>query len=1292
MTKITRKLGNTMPFALRIILVVLVVSITGFGASAQISFNSTEELKEAANQFFENQEYEKAKPLFSQLLSKDALDPNYNYRFGVCIMFSEAEPLKPLPYIEGAANSAGVNPEAHYFLGRIYQLNYRFDDAIKAYQKAKIAGYSKPNINVDRQIQECRNGKILFNAEVEFDPAFEKDVIESEFYRPYDFRKLKGKVIPMPPSFKTKYDLKNLHGTFVYTPTSSSVLFFASLGEDGAYGKDLYKVNRLPNGEWAIAQRLPNTINTKYDEDFGFFDEIEQTLYFASKGHNTMGGYDVFSSKYDSKSDSWSTPLNLQYPINSPYDDFLYVSDPNGKLAFFTSSRNSALGKLKVFKTLLVDPLQIEVSIIEGKYSDQIDSVYNYMAATITDPITNEVVGKYRSHKITGKYVMVLPPKNDYSLDIGPKEAEGFKFDLDVPKHESYKTLKQEVSYQVEVNNANVLLTNYFNASGKEDSVSLLVSRNVSEVQEQMVAMPAYVPPVSSADQIAAETKAKADSDALADQLTQEEEAKKQAIKQREEKLAKAELQAKEKAKNDSVAQAQELARVQKENKERKRQELADAAAKQQAVQDSILQAEELAIRKKARQDSILNTLKAKAADRRRALKDSLTRVNELAKIELARKDSIEQQRQLALKREKEEKERLVELERQKLDSILAVQKAEYEAEQALKADDPKPKVEDVEEAKTEENEATASLLAELEENEGEILASTTNKEDAKEDNAIVVEESSLAQENSLQPQTQDAGQISKESKETEVADESDLFLATLARLEQQQQAQDSLIAAENQETEEKKNAESLAAKEVKDDGNEASEKVQIAESSSDEMNEIDEVIEETTVGEEIALKSDADPNDYLSSLKTIEEEMAEESASRPDKTYELQDLESSGNKKKEEASDPALQAKIEEDRKAIAAHQKIAQQKEQRLKDKLEKDREVLELYSGGLANELEMAEQEFLNEPLEQGNPYTEKSTSSEIAEVVPEALDKPADIEDEVSEAISTPKEAEATESAFATIPVADNKTSENTEIPESLLVEEEEMLNEIERSIEANADDLHSTEESILETEILNPKADEKIENAETVVEIEIAEEVEPTKQIKRSENIHLLTAALRDYGTRKVSFDGIEDRKARRMVQMMRAEDVGRLGVLKNIRNAKIDAEGDQQLVKAIEENKRNLDVLANAPKAQSREEVLRRPFNKNDLKERQGVFYKLAFNITTSNVSETIQNAMEPELLATFFMPEFNLQMEYYKTLADARSGYFEYRNKGLSSLSIVPYLNGNLIAMDQVDEIPFVD
>ena len=145
----------------------------GCDAIAQTTYSSKAELEKAANDLFQKNEYSKAKSLFSQLLSMDALSPDFNYRFGVCIMYTESDPAKPLPYIEGGTNSQSVNPEAYYFLGLIYRYNYRFDQSADAFAKAKAKGMNNPAIDLDREVQISRKGRVLYNDSLIFVPAME---------------------------------------------------------------------------------------------------------------------------------------------------------------------------------------------------------------------------------------------------------------------------------------------------------------------------------------------------------------------------------------------------------------------------------------------------------------------------------------------------------------------------------------------------------------------------------------------------------------------------------------------------------------------------------------------------------------------------------------------------------------------------------------------------------------------------------------------------------------------------------------------------------------------------------------------------------------------------------------------------------------------------------------------------------------------------------------------------------------------------------------------------------------
>ena len=61
--------------------------------------------------------------------------------------------------------------------------------------------------------------------------------------------------------------------------------------------------------------KLPESINTKYNEDFPTYVEDCNTLYFSSEGHNSMGSYDLFRSYWNPEDNSFSKPENLGYPI-----------------------------------------------------------------------------------------------------------------------------------------------------------------------------------------------------------------------------------------------------------------------------------------------------------------------------------------------------------------------------------------------------------------------------------------------------------------------------------------------------------------------------------------------------------------------------------------------------------------------------------------------------------------------------------------------------------------------------------------------------------------------------------------------------------------------------------------------------------------------------------------------------------------------------------------------------------------------------------------------------------------
>lgn len=128
-------------------------------------------------------------------------------------------------------------------------------------------------------------------------------------------------------------------------PTLSSneltIIFIADF-EGSVGGKDLWIATRSSATEsFGAARNLGELINTTADELFPFLRD-DTVLYFSSKGHPGMGGLDIFkSSLVDGQ---WQKPVNMQYPVNSPGDDFGITFKPGEETGFFSSNRRGGRG------------------------------------------------------------------------------------------------------------------------------------------------------------------------------------------------------------------------------------------------------------------------------------------------------------------------------------------------------------------------------------------------------------------------------------------------------------------------------------------------------------------------------------------------------------------------------------------------------------------------------------------------------------------------------------------------------------------------------------------------------------------------------------------------------------------------------------------------------------------------------------------------------------------------------------------------------------------------------------
>ncbi len=129
---------------------------------------------------------------------------------------------------------------------------------------------------------------------------------------------------------------------------NDSILIFASRRSGGQGGLDLYVTTRS-KGLWSSPQNLGPTVNSAFDETNPFLANDGRTLYFSSNNLATLGGLDIFKTVFEAKKETWSPPVNLGTPVNSPGDDAYFRLSADGRTAFFASDRLESRGQRDIY-------------------------------------------------------------------------------------------------------------------------------------------------------------------------------------------------------------------------------------------------------------------------------------------------------------------------------------------------------------------------------------------------------------------------------------------------------------------------------------------------------------------------------------------------------------------------------------------------------------------------------------------------------------------------------------------------------------------------------------------------------------------------------------------------------------------------------------------------------------------------------------------------------------------------------------------------------------------------------
>ncbi|MDR2475271.1 MAG: tetratricopeptide repeat protein [Bacteroidales bacterium] len=305
---------------------------------------------ESAIALFANENYSEAKTAFEALLKKTPNNAACNLYYGLsCLRTGDLTNAEKYLKIASAKNNA----EANIYLGDMFFRQYRFSEAKDYYDAYLNTIKNDPELAAvyqlkadkaklgDSMLQRIENVKIIDSLVVN-----KAELLDT--YRLHE----SGQLMWYNNFFNTK---GNVNAALYQTERGNRVLY--ARDADGA-GLDLFSRTKLLNGyddEW----NLGSTVNSPYDENFPFLQNDGLTLYFASTGENSLGGYDLFVTRYNLATNSYLIPENLGMPFNSPDNDYMMAFDEKNGVGWFASDRNQPVGKAVIYIFLPNDEKKI---------------------------------------------------------------------------------------------------------------------------------------------------------------------------------------------------------------------------------------------------------------------------------------------------------------------------------------------------------------------------------------------------------------------------------------------------------------------------------------------------------------------------------------------------------------------------------------------------------------------------------------------------------------------------------------------------------------------------------------------------------------------------------------------------------------------------------------------------------------------------------------------------------------------------------------------------------------------
>lgn len=301
-----------------------------------------------------------------------------------------------------------------------------------SWTEPEYLGFCKPRRN-DASVSSSADGQTVFvYQDINGGDIYYSEIADTDYrnIQPY-------------PAEELNTEFWESHATISNDQNS---LYFVSDRPGGLGGRDIYRLKKLPNGEWSKAYNLGPTINSEYDEDSPFLGVDNKTMYFSSNGPRSMGGFDIFVTQLDDE-ENWTEPINMGYPLNTVDDDIFYTTTADGKTGYYSSEKLDGQGDKDIYRIYSENNYIQNIAVLSGFILTSDGSrIPPGISIEVQDLSESDQIKKYAPRRRDGGYVLTLVPCHTYKIDYILGDSMTFhQTELYVPCNSSYQEIQHEL-------------------------------------------------------------------------------------------------------------------------------------------------------------------------------------------------------------------------------------------------------------------------------------------------------------------------------------------------------------------------------------------------------------------------------------------------------------------------------------------------------------------------------------------------------------------------------------------------------------------------------------------------------------------------------------------------------------------------------------------------------------------------------------------------------------------------------------------------------------------------------